>query len=100
MLGLAARAGCVVSGETGTQKAIKSGKAYLVIIAEDASANTTKKFQNSCEYYEVPIAVFGTRDELGEAIGKEFRSSLAITDENLAKAVAGKLDVRPSMEIV
>ncbi|MCC8168678.1 MAG: ribosomal L7Ae/L30e/S12e/Gadd45 family protein [Clostridiales bacterium] len=91
MLGIAARAGRVSSGETGTEKAIKSGRAYLVIVAEDASENTQKKFRNSCEYYEVPMVTYGTREELGWAIGKEYRSSIAITDENLANAVAAKL---------
>ena len=42
MLGLARRAGKVVSGEFSVEKAVKSGKAYLVIVAEDASDNTIK----------------------------------------------------------
>ena len=29
--------------------------AELVIVAEDASDNTKKKFQNMCDFYEVPI---------------------------------------------
>ena len=102
MLGIAARAGSVSSGETGTEKAIKSGRAYLVIVAGDASDNTCKKFRNSCEYYEVPFVLFGTKEELGEAIGKDYRSSLAIIDGNLAKAVAGKLKAEgatPTIEL-
>jgi len=46
MLGLAARAGRIVSGEFTVEKEVKSGRAYLVLIAEDASENTRKKFQN------------------------------------------------------
>ena len=42
MLGLAAKAGSVVSGEFSTEKAVKEGKAYLVIVAGDASDNTKK----------------------------------------------------------
>ena len=37
MLGIAAKAGSVASGEFSTEKAVKEGKAYLVIVAEDAS---------------------------------------------------------------
>ena len=91
MLGIAAKSGNVVSGEFSTEKAVKTGHAYLVIVSEEASANTNKMFTNMTDYYEVPMYVFGTKDELGRCIGKEFRASLAITDDNLAKAVEEKL---------
>ena len=92
MLGIAAKSGNVVSGEFSTEKAIKTGYAYLVIVSEEASANTNKMFTNMTEFYEVPMYVFGTKEELGRCIGKEFRASLAITDENLANAVENKLN--------
>lgn len=91
MLGIAAKSGNVVSGEFSTEKAVKSGHAYLVIVSEEASANTNKMFSNMTDFYEVPMYVFGTKEELGRCIGKEFRASLAITDENLANAVESKL---------
>ena len=93
MLGIAAKSGNVVSGEFSTEKAIKTGHAYLVIVSEEASANTNKMFTNMTEFYEVPMYVFGTKEELGRCIGKEFRASLAITDENLANAVENKLNM-------
>ena len=43
------------------------------------------------EFYEVPIYFYGTKEALGRAIGKEFRASLAVCDENLASAVEKKL---------
>ena len=91
MLGIAAKSGNVVSGEFSTEKAVKTGHAYLVIVSEEASANTNKMFTNMTDFYEVPMYVFGTKEELGRCIGKEFRASLAITDENLANAVENKL---------
>lgn len=42
LVGLAAKAGKVVSGEFATEKAVKSQKASLVLIAEDASENTKR----------------------------------------------------------
>ena len=45
LLGLATRAGKTASGEFMTEKAIKSGKAYLVIVSEEASDNTKKMFE-------------------------------------------------------
>ena len=91
MLGIAAKSGNVVSGEFSTEKAVKTGHAYLVIVSEEASENTNKMFMNMTDFYEVPMYVFGTKEELGRCIGKEFRASLAITDENLANAVENKL---------
>ena len=91
MLGIAAKSGNVVSGEFSTEKAIKTGRAFLVIVSEEASENTNKMFSNMTEFYEVPMYVFGTKEELGRCIGKEFRASLAIIDENLANAVEAKL---------
>jgi len=91
MLGIAAKSGNVVSGEFSTEKAVKTGHAYLVIVSEEASDNTNKMFTNMTDFYEVPMYVFGTKEELGRCIGKEFRASLAITDENLAIAVENKL---------
>ena len=91
MLGIAAKSGNVVSGEFSTEKAVKTGQAYMVIVSEEASANTNKMFTNMTSFYEVPMYVFGTKEELGRCIGKEFRASLAITDENLANAVENKL---------
>ena len=92
MLGIAAKSGNVVSGEFSTEKAVKSGNAYLVIVSEEASENTRKMFTNMTNFYEVPLRVFGTKEELGRCIGKQFRASLAITDENLAEAVVSKLE--------
>lgn len=92
MLGLALKAGKLVSGEFSTEKAIKSGNAYLVIISEDASKNTVKKFTNSCAYYKVPILAISTKERLGCAIGKGQRSSMAILDEGFAKAITKKME--------
>lgn len=92
LLGLAMKAGKVVSGEFATDKSIKDGSACQVIIASDASDNTKKKFSNSCEFYEVPCAEYGTKDELGRAVGRDMRSSLAITDEGFAKSLRKHLE--------
>ena len=62
MIGLAARAGKVASGEFSTEKAVKSSKAHLVIVALDASDNTKKMFRNMCDFYKVPFHIYGTKE--------------------------------------
>ena len=92
MISLATKAGKTKSGEFMTEKEVKEGNAHLVIVAEDASDNTKKKFQNMCDYYKVPIYFYGDKDNLGHAMGKEFRASLAVTDAGFAKGIRKHLD--------
>ena len=73
LIGLATKAGKTVRGEFSTETSVKTGKGLLVIVAEDASENTKKKFRNMCS--------------LGRAMGKEYRACLAVQDENFAKAI-------------
>ena len=47
MLSIAAKAGKVQSGGFLTENAIQEGVAYLVIVAENASQNTQKKFMGN-----------------------------------------------------
>ena len=92
LLGLATRSRNVMSGEFMTEKAVKSNLAHLVIVGEDASDNTKKMFQNMCNFYHVPIFFYGTKEELGHAMGKELRASLAITDPGFAKSLSKLLN--------
>lgn len=91
LVGLATKAGRVVSGEFSTERAVKSGAARMVVVSAEASDNTRKKFENMCAYYEVPIYFYGTKEELGAAAGKEFRTSLAVTDAGLSDAIMKEL---------
>lgn len=86
-IGLAMKAGRIASGEFAAEKSVKEGKAYLAIIAEDASANTKKKFSDMCSYYEVPIIFTRTKEELGHMIGRELRACLTVNDAGFAKAI-------------
>lgn len=92
LISLATKAGKTASGEFCTEKEVKSGYAELVIVAEDASENTKKKFKNMCEFYEVPIYFYGDKDTLGHAMGKEFRATLAITDQGFAKGISKHIE--------
>lgn len=99
MLGLAAKAGKVVSGEFSTEKAIKARKAYIVMVAEDASDNTKKAFRDSCDYYRIPFAIYVTKEALGHCIGKQMRASLAVLDEGLGKEIVKKIDMQKNLEV-
>lgn len=91
IVGLAMRAGKIVSGETACENAVRDGSAVLLILSEDASANTTKKFTDKCNYYSVPLIKCFTKKELGKSMGKEERAIAAFTDPGLAELFKKKL---------
>ena len=92
LLGIAMRGRNLVSGEFQTMEVVKNGSAMLVIIAEDASGNTAKQFTDKCTFYEVPVFRYGTKEELGRAIGKDLRSSVGVCDAGLADAIIKQLE--------
>ena len=94
LISLATKAGRCASGEFMTEGQTKSGRASLVVVAEDASDNTKKKFRDMCKFYKVPMIVYGDKDTLGHAMGKQFRASLAILDEGFAKGILKELKSR------
>lgn len=91
MLGMAQRAGKIASGETAAENAIKGGKAFLVLVAEDASENTKKKFENMCRYRRIPYCFYGTKKAIGAALGKDERASLAVTDQAFASGISMRM---------
>jgi len=84
LLGIATRARRIVMGEELVVREIQNNKARLVIVSNDASANTQKKITDKCTFFNVEKHVFGSREDLGHAIGKESRVVLAITDAGFA----------------
>ena len=94
LLGIAMRGRNLVSSELQTENSVKNGSAMLVIIAEDASGNTKKLFKDKCSFYEVPVYEYGTKEELGRAIGKDIRSSIGVCDVGLADAIIKQLEMK------
>ena len=84
LLGLASRASRLVTGDNLVLGAIRSREAKLVYVANDASANTRKKFSDKSSYYEVPLVTEFSKMELSQAIGSD-RSIIAVVDAGFAK---------------
>lgn len=90
MLGMAARMRAVVFGEGAVKDSLRRGDAKLVIVAEDASDNTKKKFRNSCEFYSTRMLEVGDRFALGKQTGREFAVVLAVTNSGIAENMGGE----------
>lgn len=91
LLGMAQKAGKVAAGEFAVDKAVKSGKAKLLLLATDISENTRKSYRDMSVYYKIPCYEGLPKQQLGLCIGKDKRAALAIIDQGFAKAVLGIL---------
>ena len=57
-----------------------------------------EKFRNMCEFYEVPLYFLSDKGMSCRAMGKEFQASLAVQDDNFAKAIVKALDALADTE--
>ena len=92
LLGLAQKAGKIVSGELAVEKAVKSGQAKILIIATDCSTPTKKNYRDMTTYYNVELVEHFSKEELGTCIGKVYRAALAVIDAGFSTAVKKLLD--------
>ncbi len=90
LLGLAFRARKLSFGEV-LLKDIRANKVFFVMIAEDASDNTKKKYTDKCRYYHIDCKIIGHVDELSKAIGKDNRVAIGIKDKGFANKIKSKL---------
>lgn len=86
-LGIIKKSGNLVSGYNNCETEIRKSCCKLVIIAKDASLNTQKKFMNMCDWKSTPYIVKGSKEKIGDSIGKLPVSVLGIKDEGMSKAV-------------
>lgn len=86
LLGIARRAGKITSGESQVEAMLKKGKGKLLVLAEDAPG-THKKYSQWASDLDIPIFIFGDKQELGKAIGLSQRSTVLVMDEGFAKAI-------------
>ena len=87
MLSICQKAGKIASGDFAVEKALQERNALYVIIANDASENTKKKFENKAFYYKVESVIYGEKEQLSHCIGKFDRAVFAILDEGFCKKI-------------
>ena len=92
-LGLATRAGKIVSGDDSTLLELKRGNVKLVIVADDASDNTKKLFKDKSSYRNIPYVYFSSKVELGYPIGNAPRSVLGVKDINFANKILELMEI-------
>ena len=95
LLGLAKKAGRLVSGEEPVGGAARAHDARLILLASDAAENTVRRAKHFAEAGACLCArVPADKDALGRAVGRSSCAMLAVTDIGFAETVAGKLAAR------
>ena len=91
-LGLMRRANAVAIGETDTGAAAKSGRAGLICLAADASANAQKRAETFAHARSVPVTRLPyEKQTISDLVSKAGCSMLAVTDLGFAAAFAAAL---------
>lgn len=93
LLGISQKAGKLISGQDNVERAINFKRIYLIIVSEDSSENTKKKFLNLANSKKIPVVVWGNAQDLGHSIGKEERKVLSLTDKSLADEIYRRIKI-------
>lgn len=88
-LGLAARAGAIVTGDQ-LVKALKQNQVYYLFLAQDASEKTKVRFMKSATSKQIAVNHDYSSTELSSAIGKKQRKVLGLTDARFLKILRKK----------
>ena len=92
-LSLARKAGKAELGEEPVGAAARAGKAYLIVVAQDASDHTWRRAKSFAAGTEQQVLrLRETKDQLGLAIGRQSLAIAAITDAALALALVKALE--------
>lgn len=84
LIGMAQRAGKLVTGEDQTVKEIQRQRVNLVFLASNVGPSTRKKVEDKCQSYHIPCSKEVTHEELSQAIGRP-RMVVGIQDSGFAK---------------
>lgn len=88
MIALCQKARGLVAGEFACKQAVLQKEAQMVIVATDASNNTKKLFHDKSNYRQITCVEWGTKEKLGNILGKDPRAVIAIVDTNFAAKIS------------
>ncbi|HEX2202745.1 MAG TPA: ribosomal L7Ae/L30e/S12e/Gadd45 family protein [Longimicrobium sp.] len=88
LLGLAARAGAVLTGTDTVRRGIRDGDVVHVVIAADSSPTQQQKLVPLLEARGVPHGILLDRERLGAALGKGPVSAAGLTNRGFAGRAA------------
>lgn len=105
LLALARKGGIAELGEEPVGGAARGGKAYVILVAKDASDHTWRRAKSFVAGTEQQcVRLPWTKDQLGAAIGRDTLAIAAITDVQMALALVAALPQeesnKPALEVL
>lgn len=83
-LGITKKSGNLLEGYNKSEEAIKYKKAKLIILSNELSQNTKKKFKNYCTKQNI-ICIEGiSKNDLGKATGRDEVNILCVVDHKMS----------------
>ena len=92
LIGMARKAGSVVSGSNSVLQELAKPSASLLVVATDAAAGTADKILNRAKGADVPFVKMFNKQTLGSAVGRDERSHLVLTNKRFAKNLILEID--------
>jgi uncharacterized protein len=89
---LANKSGKIASGSDQVMDKLKKGDVGILIIATDISTDIGQKFRGIAKLKGVACMALFTKDRLGELIGKELRSVLAVLDSGFIGPISLEME--------
>ena len=92
-LAIARKGGMAELGEEPVGAVARAGKAYVILVAGDASEHTWRRAKSFAAGTEQQcVRLEGTKEEMGAAVGRTSLAIAAVTDVRLALALVQALD--------
>lgn len=92
-LGLAKRSGNLIEGYSKCDEQRNKINFYLIILSNDASDSTKRKFRNHCIEKDIPLIEDFSKEELGNPIGRAEIKILAVKDKNMAEKLLSLYEI-------
>lgn len=87
LIGIAQRAGKVSSGVPAAHTSLEKKRACVLLISEDIASNSRELLLKTCIKQNIPWVTLGSRYDIGDSIGKEYRVALTIDEAGIADAI-------------
>ncbi len=90
ILKIAQKANKLVLGEELVLKGIRNGSIKLVLLANDAGINTTKRITDKSDFYKIKLLTTLSSSDFDEALTKKGRKVIGVSDKGFAASILNK----------
>lgn len=76
---------------------IQSQKAQVVILSDGCGANRSKKIQDKCAYYKIPLVILSALRF--NTISSKVQGAMSVLDEGFAKSILNQAKLDSSVQL-